>query len=66
MKAEADIPVLTGSATRRWLVKNFGLPNAWPRDGETPWQTERQLFVDDDDGGRSVAFWVPDESEHQG
>jgi hypothetical protein len=49
------------SFVRRMLVAWYGLPNAWPRRGESVFKTRRELFVDDEQDGLPVAFWEPRE-----
>lgn len=51
------LPTFRTPTMRRLLTALYGLPNAAPRDHETPWNTRRVLFVDDADNGRPVAFW---------
>ena len=50
---------------RRALTAKWGLPNAWPVAGDDPlkpWTWRGCQFVDDEDGGRVVACWVPEEA----
>lgn len=52
------VPIVAGEEARRFLVINYGLPNAYPEPGKLPFNARRLLFVDDDEG-RPVALWVP-------
>lgn len=58
-----DIPTFSGWDARRALVRAWGLPNAWPRVGESIFTHCREMFVDDFDGGRPKAYWVPNPIE---
>jgi hypothetical protein len=53
------LPTFSGDDARRALVRRWGLPNAWPREGEVLFGSCRVLFVDDDRDGKPVAYWIP-------
>lgn len=57
----ADLPTFRSQTMRRILTDLFGLPNAAPRENETPWGTRRVVFVDDADDGRPIAYWESEE-----
>jgi hypothetical protein len=66
---EYGVPVFRGPRARRALVALFGLPNSAPtreereRLGPVAWlATRRLVFVDDWNGGRPRAVWLPDAS----
>lgn len=47
---------------RRRLARRFGPPNADPRPGDFPFsRLSRVRFVDDDQNGRPVAYWIPED-----
>lgn len=56
----SGIPTIRGRCARRALVSAFGLPNAYPQKGEFLFRPCRELFVNDDEDGKPVAFWIPD------
>lgn len=53
------IPTFSGREARKALVALWGLPNACPRQGEDLFGNCRVLFVDDENGGAPVAYWIP-------
>ena len=55
-----SIPTIRGHDARAWLVSAFGLPNAYPQKGEFLFSRCRELFVDDEEDGKPVAFWIHD------
>ena len=50
---------------RRKLFRLYGVPNAAPCEGESPFGDCRVAFVDDDEDGKLVAFWKR-EHQHEG
>ena len=54
------LPVFRGIQARKELVRRFGIPNAAPRPGETPFGNTRCVFVDDDNDGKPIAYLDPD------
>ena len=56
---ELSIPTFYGEEKRRELTRRWGLPNVYPRPGESPFGHCRVLFRDDDRSGEPVAFWAP-------
>ncbi len=56
---ENGLPVFRGKAARKELVRRFGLPNAVPGQGETPFGNARCLFVDDWNDGKPIAYFDP-------
>lgn len=58
-----EIPTYTGKEAHRMLLRKWGLPNSCPRPNEGFFGRGRVLFVDDDDNGCPVAYWVPDEEK---
>jgi hypothetical protein len=55
------IPTFSGTEARRALVRQWGLPNSCPRQGESPLGARcRLLFVDDANDGAPVAYWIPE------
>lgn len=57
------IPTYRGVEARRELTRRWGLPWADPRKGESLFGNCRILFVDDDNDGTPVAYWVPDKED---
>ena len=56
VRFENDLPVFHGPAARKELTRRFGLPNAVPQPGESPFKASRVLFVDDDHEGKPIAY----------
>jgi hypothetical protein len=57
---ELEVPTFSGARARRALVAAHGLPNSYPRRGEFFLGRCRVLFVDDEQDGKPMAFWIPD------
>ena len=57
---EDGLPVFRGIQARKELVRRFGLPNAAPGPGETPFGNTRCVFVDDWNAGKRSAYLDPD------
>src|SRR5258708_6564789 len=55
---EDGLPVFREIDARKELVRRFGLPNAVPGPGETPFGNTRCLFVDDHNGGKPIAWLI--------
>ena len=53
------IRTYSGEDARKALTRVWGLPNAWPREGESHFAKCRLLFVDDTRGGKPIAYWIP-------
>ena len=53
------IPTFSGSEAREALVRLWGLPNSCPRPGESLFGNCRVVFVDDENDGVPVAYWIP-------
>jgi hypothetical protein len=60
-----EIPVYTGRRARRGLTRMWGLPNACPRLGEPLFGRSRVVFVDDDQDGQPMAYWVPENTKEK-
>ena len=60
LRFEDGLPVFRGIQARKELVRRFGLPNATPGPGETPFGNTRCVFVDDDNDGKRIAYLDPD------
>ena len=59
-RPDAAIPTFSGRDARRALTRRWGLPNTAPRPCDPFFGNSRCVFVDDDDDGRPVAYWLPD------
>ncbi len=59
VRLENGLPVFHGKAARKELVRRFGLPNAAPGPGESPFGNTRCLFVDDWNHGKPIAYFDP-------
>ena len=60
VRFEDGLPVFQGVEARKDLVRRFGLPNAAPAPGETPFGNTRCVFVDDWNDGERIAYFEPD------
>lgn len=55
-----NIPTYSGREKYKELFRRYGCPNSAPRVGESHFGSCRVLFVDDDNDGKPMAYWVPD------
>lgn len=54
------IPTFHSPYMRKVLFDRYGIPNAAPHDDdEDLFKSKRVLFVDDEKGGKPVAYWEP-------
>ncbi|RLC88672.1 MAG: hypothetical protein DRJ03_02005 [Chloroflexi bacterium] len=58
--------VYSGKEARKQLTRLWGVPNSCPRLGESYFGRSRVVFVDDDNDGKPMAYWVPDKEVRRG
>ncbi len=61
VRTEQGLPVFRGKQARKELTHRFGLPNAAPRPGESPFGNTWCLFVDDGNNGKPIAYLEPEQ-----
>ena len=59
-KELATIPTFKGREAWKRLTRKWGVPNSCPRPKESNFGRCRVVFVDDDNDGEPMAYWVPD------
>jgi hypothetical protein len=65
LRFEDGLPAFEGREARKELVRRFGLPNAAPMIGEKIFSCTRCMFVDDDQDGKPIAYWIRRQSSVQ-